>query len=43
MMNVSEVAYTLVFRDLSHIRKCFRQEFGMSSMEYIGKHKEVQS
>lgn len=38
-MNVSEVAYAVGFRDLSHFRKCFRQEFGMSSSEYIEKNK----
>ncbi len=38
-MNVSEVAYAVGFRDLSHFRKCFRQEFGMSSSEYIEKFK----
>ncbi|MEI6276307.1 MAG: ATP-binding protein, partial [Prolixibacteraceae bacterium] len=37
-MNVSEVAYAVGFRDLSHFRKCFRQEFNMSSSEYIEKH-----
>ena len=37
-MNVSEVAYAVGFKDLSHFRKCFRQEFGMSSSEYIEKH-----
>ncbi len=37
-MNVSEVAYAVGFRDLSHFRKCFRQEFGMSSSEYIEKY-----
>ena len=38
-MNLSEVAYAVGFRDLSHFRKCFRQEFGMSSSEYIEKNK----
>lgn len=33
-MNVSEVAYAVGFRDLSHFRKCFRQEFGMSASEF---------
>jgi signal transduction histidine kinase/ligand-binding sensor domain-containing protein/DNA-binding response OmpR family regulator len=37
-LNVSEVAYAVGFKDLSHFRKCFRQEFGMSSSEYIEKH-----
>lgn len=39
-LNVSEVAYAVGFKDLSHFRKCFRQEFGMSSSEYIEKHPE---
>ncbi len=36
-MNVSEVAYAVGFRDLSHFRKCFRQEFNMSATEYLEK------
>lgn len=39
-MNVSEVAYAVGFKDLSHFRKCFRQEFGMSASDYMGKHTE---
>ncbi len=34
--NVSEIAYAVGFRDLSHFRKCFRQKFGMSATEYPG-------
>ena len=41
-MNVSEVAYAVGFKDLSHFRKCFRQEFNMSASEYIDKHSAVQ-
>ncbi len=41
-MNVSEVAYAVGFKDLSHFRKCFRQEFGMSASAYIDKHSPVQ-
>jgi ligand-binding sensor domain-containing protein/signal transduction histidine kinase/DNA-binding response OmpR family regulator len=37
-LNVSEVAYAVGFRDLSHFRKCFKQEFGMSASEYVDKH-----
>ncbi len=37
-MNVSEVAYAVGFKDLSHFRKCFRQEFNMSASEYTEKH-----
>jgi YesN/AraC family two-component response regulator len=32
--NVSEIAFAVGFRDLSHFRKCFRQKFGMSATEY---------
>jgi DNA-binding response OmpR family regulator len=39
-LNISEVAYAVGFRDLSHFRKCFRQEFGMSASEYVDKHAE---
>ena len=38
-MNVSEVAYEVGFKDLSHFRKCFKREFGVSATEYIGKSK----
>ncbi len=37
-LNVSEVAYAVGFKDLSHFRKCFKQEFGMSASEYVEKH-----
>jgi signal transduction histidine kinase/ligand-binding sensor domain-containing protein/DNA-binding response OmpR family regulator len=40
-MNISDVAYATGFRDLSHFRKCFRQEFGMSASEYVEKFKDV--
>ncbi len=39
-LNISEVAYAVGFRDLSHFRKCFRQEFGMNASEYVEKHSE---
>lgn len=39
-MNISEVAYAVGFRDLSHFRKCFKQEFGMSASDYVEKHRE---
>jgi signal transduction histidine kinase/ligand-binding sensor domain-containing protein/DNA-binding response OmpR family regulator len=39
-LNVSEVAYAVGFKDLSHFRKCFKQEFGMSASEYADKHSE---
>jgi signal transduction histidine kinase/ligand-binding sensor domain-containing protein/DNA-binding response OmpR family regulator len=34
-MSVSEVAFATGFRDLSHFRKCFSREYGMSASEYI--------
>lgn len=37
-LNVSEIAYAIGFKDLSHFRKCFKQEFGMSASEYVEKH-----
>ncbi|MDX9882570.1 MAG: two-component regulator propeller domain-containing protein [Prolixibacteraceae bacterium] len=36
-MTVSEIAYAVGFKDLSHFRKCFRQVYGMSASEYIQK------
>lgn len=36
-MNVSEVAYEVGFKDLSHFRKCFKREYGMSATEYVEK------
>lgn len=36
-LNVSEIAYSVGFKDLSHFRKSFKQEFGMSATEYIEK------
>lgn len=37
-MNISEVAYSSGFSHLSHFRKYFKQEFGMSASDYIKKH-----
>jgi signal transduction histidine kinase/ligand-binding sensor domain-containing protein/DNA-binding response OmpR family regulator len=34
-MNVNETAYAVGFKDLSHFRKCFHREFGMSASQYI--------
>jgi len=39
-MNVSEVAYEVGFKDLSHFRKCFKREYGMSASEYVAKSKQ---
>jgi AraC-like DNA-binding protein len=38
-LNVSEVAYEVGFKDLSHFRKCFRREYGMSASEFVAKSK----
>lgn len=42
-MNVSEIAYEVGFKDLSHFRKCFKREYGMSATEFIAnsRNKEV--
>jgi len=39
-MNISEVAYNVGFSHLSHFRKYFKQEFGMSASEYIKRHSD---
>ncbi len=39
-MNISEIAYEVGFKDLSHFRKCFKREYGMSAKEYIMNHSE---
>jgi len=36
-MNVSEVAYEVGFKDLSHFRKCFKREYGMNASEFVAK------
>jgi DNA-binding response OmpR family regulator len=36
-MSVSEIAYAVGFKDLSHFRKCFRQMYGMTATEYKQK------
>ena len=38
-LNISEIAYQVGFKDLSHFRKCFKREFGMSASEYIANKK----
>jgi signal transduction histidine kinase/ligand-binding sensor domain-containing protein/DNA-binding response OmpR family regulator len=35
--NISEIAYAVGFRDLSHFRKCFRRKYGMSASEYADR------
>jgi signal transduction histidine kinase/ligand-binding sensor domain-containing protein/DNA-binding response OmpR family regulator len=39
-LNISEIAYAVGFKDLSHFRKCFKREYGMSAKEYIEKNSE---
>lgn len=34
-LTVTEIAYTVGFRDLSHFRKCFHREYGMSATDFI--------
>lgn len=34
-LTVTEIAYSIGFKDLSHFRKSFHREFGMSASEYI--------
>ena len=36
-MTVTEIAYAVGFKDLSHFRKCFHREYGMSASEFINK------
>ncbi|MDR1756442.1 MAG: helix-turn-helix domain-containing protein [Culturomica sp.] len=33
---VSEIAWSVGFKDLSYFRKCFKEEFGMTPTEYAG-------
>jgi DNA-binding response OmpR family regulator/two-component sensor histidine kinase len=39
-LNISEIAYSVGFKDLSHFRKCFKREYGMSASEYIATKKK---
>jgi len=36
-LNISEIAYAVGFKDLSHFRKCFKREFGMSATEFLAQ------
>jgi transcriptional regulator GlxA family with amidase domain len=36
-MTVSEIAYAVGFKDMSHFRKCFHREYGMSASEYMNQ------
>jgi signal transduction histidine kinase/ligand-binding sensor domain-containing protein/DNA-binding response OmpR family regulator len=36
-MNITEIAFSVGFKDLSHFRKCFHREYGMSASEYINQ------
>jgi ligand-binding sensor domain-containing protein/signal transduction histidine kinase/DNA-binding response OmpR family regulator len=37
-LTVTEIAYRVGFKDLSHFRKTFHREYGMSASEYIKKY-----
>ncbi|HPF51318.1 MAG TPA: two-component regulator propeller domain-containing protein [Draconibacterium sp.] len=39
-LNISEIAYSVGFKDLSHFRKCFKREYGMSASEYLSRKTE---
>lgn len=39
-LNISEIAYAVGFKDLSHFRKCFKREYGMSATEYLSRKNE---
>jgi len=41
-LNISEIAYAVGFKDLSHFRKCFRQQYGMSASEYAERYRTEQ-
>ncbi|MFV0266675.1 MAG: two-component regulator propeller domain-containing protein [Draconibacterium sp.] len=36
-LTISEIAYEVGFKDLSHFRKCFKREYGMSATEYLSR------
>jgi len=36
-MSITEISYAVGFKDLSHFRKCFRSEYGMSASDYVRK------
>ena len=37
IINISEVAYSVGFNDLSYFGKCFKRKYGMSASEYYQK------
>ncbi|MCA1759516.1 MAG: DNA-binding response regulator, partial [Bacteroidales bacterium] len=41
-LNISEIAYEVGFKDLSHFRKCFKREYGLSATEYIANSKNIE-
>jgi signal transduction histidine kinase/ligand-binding sensor domain-containing protein/DNA-binding response OmpR family regulator len=42
-LTISEIAFDVGFKDLSHFRKCFKQEFGVSASEYVNQNAETHS
>jgi signal transduction histidine kinase/ligand-binding sensor domain-containing protein/DNA-binding response OmpR family regulator len=37
-LTITEIAFAIGFKDLSHFRKSFHREYGMSASEYISRH-----
>lgn len=40
-LTITEIAYAVGFKDLSHFRKSFHREFGMSASDYIRQNSEA--
>ena len=41
--NISEIAYTVGFRDAGYFGKCFRKKYGMSPKEYKNSNRPMVS
>ena len=42
-INISEVAYSVGFNDLSYFGKCFKRKYSISPSEYNQKHHKIKS